>query len=935
MKVIFRVILMVCLLAPIIATAQTGTLRGTVNDELGLGMPGASVLIEAVKMGASADVNGNFIVYDVPAGTYTVTFRYLGYNDASSEVTIKAGEVTTAEISLKPGVTLGDEVLILGDRLKGQAKALNRQRALPNITNIVAADQIGRFPDANIGDAMKRIPGITMQGDQGEARNIIVRGLAPQLNSITINGDRIPSAEGDNRNIQMDLIPSDMVQAIEVNKAVTPDMDGDAIGGSVNLVTRKAPDALRLSVTGASGLNLLSNKPIWTGAIVVGDRVANDKLGFILTASINQHQFGSDNMEGEWENEVESPLTGEDITVAPYMGEQDIRTYIVERVRRSVQATVDYELDKNNTITLRGMYNWRDDWENRYRLRWRSIEPVFEDGTENVIGWTGEARRQTKAGIGTSGRNDYTRLEDQRVINASIAGDHLFGNLKVDWMASYSKASEERLNERYIRFEQGSGFPLTTDFANTRFPFIDAANPADVALGNWEFDELTEENQYTQEEDFNTRLDFSHPVSLGSNKGTFKLGFRTRMKTKFRENNFFEFTPVNDLGTLADVPTSDETKADFLAGEKYEAGSYASREFLGDLDLENAAQFEKEEVLEESLPVNYNASEDIFGGYLMWDQKLSDKFSFLAGVRIEATSLEYTGNEVLDGEELIRATTNTANYTNVLPGVHLRYAATPKTIIRAAWTNTLARPNYFDLAPFRNIVEEDEEIFAGNPDLNPTTSMNFDLMGEHYFKSVGLVSGGVFYKSIDDFIYVLQSEDAATGYDFFQPQNGGTADLLGFEVSFQRQLDFLPGALKGLGVYLNYTHISSSAEGVRNGDGELREDVTLPGTSPNMFNASLSFETKKLVLRASLNYSDAYIDELSDGAFFDRYYDKQLFLDFNASYAFTPNLRVFGEVNNITNQPLRYFQGVADRTMQVEYYNARFNLGLKYDLFKR
>ena len=121
---------------------------------------------------------------------------------------------------------------------------------------------------------------------------------------------------------------------------------------------------------------------------------------------------------------------------------------------------------------------------------------------------------------------------------------------------------------------------------------------------------------------------------------------------------------------------------------------------------------------------------------------------------------------------------------------------------------------------------------------------------------------------------------------------------------------------------------------MRNSDGEIREEVDLPGTAPQMFNASLSYENKKLVLRASLNYSDAYIDELSDEAFFDRYYDEQLFLDFNASYAFTDKLRIFGEVNNITNQPLRYYQGVQDRTMQMEYYNARFNLGLKYDFFK-
>ena len=318
-------------------------------------------------------------------------------------------------------------------------------------------------------------------------------------------------------------------------------------------------------------------------------------------------------------------------------------------------------------------------------------------------------------------------------------------------MASYSKASEERLNERYIRYETSDAFPMMTDFADTRFPFIGAANAGDVALGNWEFDELTEENQYTEEEDMNGRLDFGYPVKIGSNKGTIKVGGRMRMKTKTRDNNFFEFSPESGLETLADVPTEDQTKDDFLAGDKYDAGEFATKEFLGGLNLEDATQFEKEDAPGEYLADNYMASEDVFGGYIMWDQQLSDKFSFLAGVRLEATSIEYTGNELVDGEEFVRELTNTANYTNVLPGVHLRYAATPKTIIRAAWTNTLARPNYYDLVPFYNVADEDEEIFAGNPDLNPTTSMNFDLMGEHYFKSVGLVSGGVFYKDIKRF----------------------------------------------------------------------------------------------------------------------------------------------------------------------------------------
>ena len=272
------------------------------------------------------------------------------------------------------------------------------------------------------------------------------------------------------------------------------------------------------------------------------------------------------------------------------------------------------------------------------------------------------------------------------------------------------------------------------------------------------------------------------------------------------------------------------------------------------------------------------------------------------------------------------------------PALHLRYAINDDFMIRAAWTNTLARPNYYDLVPFRDQRDGDEELFIGNPNLEATTSMNFDLGAEKYFESIGLVSGNFFYKSIDDFIYIFAQEDYSdnlvSDFDFFQPLNGGTADLFGFEVSLQRQLDFLPGIWKGFGVYLNYTYTHSDATGIRNEDGELRDGLPLPGTAPHVFNASLSFETKKLVLRASLNYADSYLDELGGNAFEDRFYDHQLFIDLNGSYAFTPQFRFFFEVNNLTNQPLRYYQGVSARTMQAEYYNVRFNAGLKFDLFK-
>lgn len=262
-----QLLTLMALLSMVLLSAEVmaqGVLKGKVIDSQNLSLPGANVILKGTTVGTVTNQKGEFSILNLGVGSYIVEITYLGYANGSQEVIIKGGETTVVNFKLNESALEGAEFIVFGDRLKGQARALNQQKNNANITNIVSSDQIGRFPDANIGDALKRIPGITMQNDQGEARNIIIRGMAPQLNSVTLNGERLPSAEGDNRNVQMDLIPSDMIQTIEVNKAVLPNMDADAIGGSVNLVTRQAPNALRVSGTLASGVNLLSNEPIWT-----------------------------------------------------------------------------------------------------------------------------------------------------------------------------------------------------------------------------------------------------------------------------------------------------------------------------------------------------------------------------------------------------------------------------------------------------------------------------------------------------------------------------------------------------------------------------------------------------------------------------------------------------------------------------------------------
>jgi TonB-dependent receptor len=365
-------------------------------------------------------------------------------------------------------------------------------------------------------------------------------------------------------------------------------------------------------------------------------------------------------------------------------------------------------------------------------------------------------------------------------------------------------------------------------------------------------------------------------------------------------------------------------------------GAFVKNEYLGQLDLYNTARFEKEDAVAEYITSNYKASETITAAYAMADLKLSPKITTTFGLRMENTSITYNGYSFDEDEEKVSPIADVSkSYLNILPSVHFKYDFAKNSILRAAWTNTLARPGYYSLVPFVNFSPDNQTLSRGNPNLEATKSMNFDVMVENYFESIGLVSVGAFQKNLRDFIYdktSLNLTDPLYGQlvSSTRPENGGTANVTGIETAFQRQLDFLPGIWKGLGVYVNYTFTNSTTTGI---EGRENDKLALPGTAKHMFNASLSYENKKLVVRVSLNRSSDYIDGIGGESFSDIFYDKQLFLDVNASYAFNKNLRVYFEANNLTNQPLRYYQGIKERTFQEEMYNSRIGFGLKYDLF--
>ena len=379
---------------------SAGVLRGRVVNSHRDPLSGATVVIEALNKTAITDENGYYIMQGITGGDYDVTVNYLGYEPLSTSVSLPERGTTEKNLVLSELTTL-QEVVVRG-AFSGQHKAINMQKNNLGVTNVISAEQVGKFPDSNIGDALKRIPGINVQYDQGEARFGQVRGTGADLTSVTVNGNRLPSAEGGTRNVQLDLIPADVIQTIEVNKVVTPDMDADAIGGSINLITKNAPTRRSFSATLGSGWNFVSDKAQLNAGLTYGDLFFDNKLGVILSASYQNAPIGSDNAEFVWKQDEE---TGEE-----WLDEYEVRQYIVTRERQSYTASLNYKFNENHRISFKGIYNLRKDWENRFRLDLKDLEP---DGK-------GKAVIETKGG---TRRN--ARLEKQQTMDFNLGGEHL------------------------------------------------------------------------------------------------------------------------------------------------------------------------------------------------------------------------------------------------------------------------------------------------------------------------------------------------------------------------------------------------------------------------------------------------------------------------------------------------------------------------------
>lgn len=905
---------------------NSGLVTGQITDAEKQILPGASIIVEGMHTGVTSDINGFYTIANLKPGTYTLKVSYVGYSPKEMTVTIANGKVLTRDVVLDEGAEL-KEVEVLG-AFSGQRKAFQMQKAAMGVTNVVSADQVGKFPDSNIGDALKRINGINVQYDQGEARFGQVRGTSADLTSVTVNGNRLPSAEGDTRNVQLDLIPADMIQTIEVNKVVTSDMDGDAIGGEVNLVTKSTPSHRILNFTAGTGYTWISEKPQFNLGATWGQRFFNDKFGVMASASYQYAPGGSDNTEFEYVEKDGKVV----------LNEAQVRQYYVTRERQSYSLGLDYRFSPLHKISFKGIYNRRNDWENRYRISYKKL--ASDPSSQSVV-------IQTKAG---SDNNKDARLERQQTMDFTLDGEHQFGRLNVDWASSFSRATEDRPNERYIGWKlKGSDdldFGAAMEDAGKKQPYCSLAIPS-FDEGKWKLDEFTNSDQSISENEIKERINFSLPLVSGKFGNTLRFGYKYTNKHKKRNTEYYDYTDAADK-YLSDWKDnlSTQVRSSFMPGSQYPIGTqFVSKGYLGNMNFDKA---DGQELLEEEAG-NYKATEQIHAAYLRLDQRLGAKLTATAGLRMESTRLKTSGVNYMVDEEEEESLTPTGefrnNYTNWLPSLLLKYTPDDNSNVRFSITKTISRPKYSALVANKSFNLADQEATIGDPNIKPTEAWNFDLSADYYFKSIGMVSLGLYYKDIknvnvETLGYYTGEELGLAGngelFEVTQNMNAYDARVFGVEVAWQRDFGFIAPELRCLGFYGNYTYTHSTTRnynprlGIEDGD-----DVKMAGSPEHTANASLYFEKNGVNVRLSYNFASDFIDMMNTGSReLDRYYDKVNYLDLNASYTWGKNTKftVYAEANNLLNQPLRYYQGESKRTMQVEYYGVKVNAGIKISL---
>jgi len=807
-------------------------------------------------------------------------------------------------------------------QLESQIRAVDLKRSSDAIEDAVSSDALGQYPDENVAESLQRLPGISVTRDQGEGRFVVIRGLDANLNSVSIDGIAVGTPEDSSRAAPLDVIPSDSTERLRVVKSPTPDMPGDAIGGAVLVESASAFDRDGRSLRGKieASHQQLSGETSPKASFNYSEVFA-DTFGIALGVNYQNRRFESDNTEVEYDN-LDGDIDPQDVKPGDVTAiNLQSRKYEIERKRIGANLNMDWRPNEYSKYYLRTLYSQFDDAETRQRVIYN-----FDDADMVATG-TDQYRLDDLPADAIQKRMRY-RTKKENTFAASLGGENKLTNAVVDYKIGYTRTEERVNDEMEARFELDADDMSGTLDQRSRLPTYTLSSNDWMDNANYAFDRFVISPKQVNDEERSAQIN----VRFDGDNSSIKFGLLGRWRDRDVNVDESELRRGPDID-LASWTAADPEHRHGVMGQGMSSAAMraywaqnGSRYTARPQDVAgNAAT---------SLEEDYTASEDIFASYAMgtWD---IGALRIIGGVRVENTRFRATGNSVeLDDDDGYTVSPVEANrsYTNVLPGLHLRYDAADDWVLRASANKTVSRPSFGDISPRRALNAGDEALRLGNPQLDPYESKNIDLSVEKYIGSTGIVSLGLFHKSIDGYIVetVSQNDPVYDGLDVTRPINGRKATVRGAEFNWQQQLAFLPGVLDGLLAGASGTWLDTKFDaGIADREGE---EFMLPRASKHVYSAHIGYEKYGLSTRLAAVYRSEYLDTVGAGRAFDIYVAPNTQLDFSLDYKFTPRISMYFEAQNLLDKPLELYQGTRSRTLQMEEYGRTYAVGLKVAL---
>ena len=889
-----------------------------VDGESGQFLRGALVQVEGTKLEAVSDLQGAVLLTNVPAGHQTLLVTYLGTPSLRHAVDVAPGERVSLTLTMnaKDSVVTMDKFMVKSLR-EGQAKALNQQKTSDTVVNIIGADSIGRFPDPNTAEALQRVVGISLERDTGEGRYVNVRGVTSEYNAVTSDGETVLSNDSGDRRVNLNVIPASQVSQVEVIKSKTADMMADGIGGSVNLVSKSAFDTDHRIIEGTVSAGRLTdhNNDIVDIAMTVGTQFGDkNQFGILATAEYSRVPRAFDDIEQGYSTVAISGVPGLVNTSYALQGYLNVLTH------RSGSMNLDAKSDANNRYYVHLSYNRYDDKRTKH---------AFTTNFSKGGGYTSGAN---PGDILVKGAMVQSALTDgltvQKLANVGAGGRNLLGPIELDYSAGYSYGSQSNPYYYGMTFARPTGVDEFYNRSNYNFPTFGptgGANPYDPNLSL--LTKATNSLSPSTDGQLSSAVNVKIPASFGENKGYFKVGARFTDRTKEAQKQTtatltIKGTPLAST-TLTQVAENEDPT--FLYRARYQLGPFPNVGLSRAFSATNASGF----VSTASDKSYFNANEDVTAAYGLYSIELGT-VHLDAGVRAESTQTKFQYYTFLaDGSD--KLTYPKHDYSDVFPSAHLRYDVSKSFVLRAAVASSIVRPQFSAASGAQTVNDVNKTVSGGNPNLQPTLSYDYDATAEYYLPSLGIVSAGVFYKDIKNYIFSRSFVIVGgqyDGYRFSGSENVPKSHVAGLELSYNQQFSALPGLFSGFGVYANATVTASRAE-VR-----LGETTRLPKQAGQIMNMAVFYEKSGLTARLSLTHTGAFLYSVGSSATLpgsaDTYYDRNTQVDFTASYALSQTFTVFGDLMNLTNQPLRFYEAVTTNPIQQEYYGLRADCGVKF-----